>query len=63
MYILESNLLKYIPKNHFFHITDLIKTAKKHNRKIGIFPISEKAWIDTGDWEQYQKVLNNFKFL
>lgn len=56
MYILESDLLNEIP-NDFFHITDLIEKVKKRNGKVGVFPISEGAWSDVGDWPEYKKVL------
>jgi hypothetical protein len=33
----------------------LINKAKKKNKKIGIFPISEDNWIDTGSANILQK--------
>ena len=53
MYILEPHLLNDIPNNEFFHITDLIEKIKKRDGKIGVFPVSEKSWIDIGDWKKY----------
>jgi dTDP-glucose pyrophosphorylase len=50
MYILEPNLLDNIPDNKFFHITDLIEKVK-NNGKVGVFPISERSWVDYGDKE------------
>lgn len=57
MYILEPGLLNEIPENTFFHLTDLIKKVKARNGKVGVFPISEKSWIDIGEWPSYSKVL------
>jgi hypothetical protein len=28
-------------------------------KKIGIYPISEDQWIDMGQWNEYQKALEN----
>ncbi len=56
MYILEPNLLNEIPENQIFDITDLISKLQKEKRKVGVFPVSEKSWIDIGDWKEY---LNN----
>jgi NDP-sugar pyrophosphorylase family protein len=56
MYILEPHLLDEIPENHFFHITHLIDKLQSEKRKVGVFPVSEKSWIDIGDWKEY---LNN----
>lgn len=55
MYILEPHLLKEIPKDTFFHITQLIEIIKKRKGKVGVFPVSEKSWIDLGDWSEYIK--------
>jgi NDP-sugar pyrophosphorylase family protein len=55
MYILEPQLLDEIPENSFFHITDLIQKIKKRKGNIGVFPISEKSWIDIGGWDEYIK--------
>lgn len=57
MYILEPHLLKEIPKNTFFHLTDLINKIKNRGGKVGVFPISEKSWIDIGEWRFYSKIL------
>jgi len=53
LYILEPHLINEIPENTFFHITHLINLVKKRNGKIGVYPVSEKAWIDIGDWNEY----------
>lgn len=55
MYILEPNLLDEIPNDTFFHITHLIEKLKSENRKVGVFPISEGSWLDTGEWDEYNK--------
>ena len=43
------------------HMTDLINSAKNNEKKIGVYPISEKSWIDTGEWEEYKKAINRLK--
>jgi len=57
MYILEPDLLNEIPNDTFFHITHLIEKIKARGGKVGVFPISEKSWIDIGEWPLYSKVL------
>lgn len=56
MYILESHLLEEIPANTFFHITQLIELVKKRQGNIGVYPVSEKSWIDVGDWESFLRL-------
>lgn len=54
MYILEPHLMEKIPKDKFFHITNLLEFVIKNNGKVGVFPVSEKSWIDIGDWNQFK---------
>jgi NDP-sugar pyrophosphorylase family protein len=61
MYILKSGLIKLIPKNKYYDITDLIKKAKKQGKKIGVFPINDKSWIDIGQWEEYHKAIEKLR--
>jgi NDP-sugar pyrophosphorylase family protein len=49
MYVLEPHLLDEIPENKFFHITQLIESVKHRKGKIGVFPVSEKSWVDIGE--------------
>lgn len=53
MYILEPHLIDEIPQNQFFHITDLIKKIKDRKGRVGVFPVSEKSWVDIGEWDKY----------
>ena len=59
MYVLEPHLLKEIPEKKFFHITELIEKVRSQNRKVGVFPVSEKSWVDIGQWNDYIKGLDN----
>ena len=58
LYVIKKNIIKLIPKNKHFDMTDLINKAKKNKLKIGIFPIYDYNWIDVGQWEEYKKALN-----
>ena len=48
VYILNPEILDLIPEGKFFHITDLILKLRNKKGRIGIFPISEKSWLDYG---------------
>ena len=48
MYILEPHLLNEIPDNEFFHITHLFDKILQRKGRIGVFPVSEKSWIEIG---------------
>ena len=55
MYVLSQKALTYIPRNKVFHMTDLIERVRKSGGKVSVFPISEKSWIDVGQWEEYRR--------
>jgi len=46
LYLIEPRVLKFIPNNTFFNMTDLIKKIIKQGMKVGIYPVSEKSWVD-----------------
>jgi len=53
LYVFKKNIINLIPKNSKFDVTDLIKKAQKQNKKIGVFPVSEDSWVDTGNLKQF----------
>jgi dTDP-glucose pyrophosphorylase len=58
LYILNPEILNIIPKNKFYHITDLIKEVKNQGGKVGLFPIDDEDWIDIGQWADYKKAID-----
>ena len=61
MYILEPHVLNLIPANKIYQITELIETVKS-NGKVGVFPVSEGAWMDVGEWGEYNKTVRRLGF-
>jgi dTDP-glucose pyrophosphorylase/predicted transcriptional regulator len=61
IYIIKNNIIKLIPKNKKIDFPDLIKLAKKNNKKIGTFLIKEKSWFDVGQWSLYEKTIKILK--
>ncbi|MBO1224049.1 MAG: CBS domain-containing protein [Candidatus Scalindua sediminis] len=49
-YLLDPIVLQYIPDNTYFDMTDLICKIQDNSLKIGVFPVSEKSWVDVGQW-------------
>lgn len=58
MYLLEPKVLKFIPKGKFFDMTDLIRLVMEKDLTIGIFPVSEKSWIDVGQLNEYKTIIS-----
>lgn len=57
LYVLNSSILAVIPGNKLFHITHLIDKVRGNNGKVGVYPVSEKAWIDIGEWREYRNAI------
>ena len=60
LYIVNPDLLQLIPRGELYHITHLIKDAKDQGKRVGVYPISDEAWIDVGQWAEYRKALEQF---
>ena len=57
MYVLNPSLIKLIPKNKNYDMTDLIQLAKRKKKQIGVYPIDDESWIDVGKWSEYHKAI------
>ena len=57
LYVLNSRILKVIPKNKFLNMNNLIEILKKNNFKIGTYKIGQKSWYDIGQLHEYKKKL------
>ena len=62
MYVMNKEVIKYIPKNTKFDLPQLVDKIRSTKKKVGIFPISEKAWTDIGHWNEYKKAINLLNF-
>ena len=57
LYLFDKSILKYIKKNEKLDMNDLITILMKKNLKIMVYPVSEKSWIDVGQWNEYKKAV------
>ena len=56
-YVVNPDILYLIPENKLYHITQLIKDAKKRGNRVGVYPIDDDAWIDVGQWTDYKRAV------
>lgn len=61
VYLIEPQVLSLIPRDRFYPMTDLINACVKAKKKVGVYPVSEKSWLDMGQWEELQKMLRKFE--
>jgi NDP-sugar pyrophosphorylase family protein len=59
MYVVRRDRLGLIPEETRYDMTDLIEQIKKAGGRIGVFPIGENAWVDTGEWAEYRRALDS----
>lgn len=60
-YIIEPEFLKMIPENTFIHITDIIDNCIKAKKNVGVYPVSESAWLDVGQFNELEKTKKHYK--
>ncbi|ABX12437.1 Nucleotidyl transferase [Nitrosopumilus maritimus SCM1] len=58
-YVMEPNVLKYIPKNKPYGMDDVIKKAMKNKKMISGF-ITKKGFMDIGNKESYKQANEEF---
>jgi dTDP-glucose pyrophosphorylase len=61
MYVLRAETLRLIAEGEIFHMTHLIEKVKETGGKVAVFPVSDKAWLDTGEWAEYRKALKQLQ--
>ncbi|MBP7653495.1 nucleotidyltransferase family protein [Candidatus Dependentiae bacterium] len=60
LYVLEPDTLDDIPENKFYHITDMINDYMKRGVKVGVYPVSQKSWLDMGQLKELQDMMTKF---
>jgi len=61
MYVLNSRVLSLIPDGVMFHVTDLIDHVRGCGWKVGVYPVSDHAWLDIGEWAEYKNAIKRFE--
>jgi dTDP-glucose pyrophosphorylase len=63
LYVIKREVLKFLPKKNYLDMNEFIEVLLKKNKKVGIYPISDKGWLDTGQWHEYKAASEKFKEL
>ena len=56
MYVLDAAVLDDVPSDRLYHITELIEDYTTAGKRVGIYPVSEKSWMDMGQFEELQSM-------
>jgi dTDP-glucose pyrophosphorylase len=63
LYVINPDVIDLIPDDKLFHITHLMDKAMENEHTIGVYPISEKSWIDVGEWSKFKEASDIFSNL
>ena len=56
MYIVNPDLLDFIPNDTFYHMPQLLEDVMAKGMKVGIYPLSEDAFLDMGEFEEMKRM-------
>lgn len=62
-YILEPDIFNYISHDEKIGMPDIIDRMRKNGLKVGIYPISENAWLDMGQFDSMESMERRLKEL
>lgn len=58
VYVIEPAFLEHIPEQTYIDITDVIQNCIDKGKSVGIYPISENAWMDMGQISELVKMMS-----
>jgi len=56
MYIIEPEALQLIKNDTFIHLPDIAKECMDKGMKVGVYPITERAWMDMGQLDEMENM-------
>lgn len=56
MYIINPEYISKIPNHTFYHMTHLASQLMTDGLKVGMYPVSENAFLDMGEFEEMKKM-------
>ncbi len=60
LYVLNPELINYIPENTYFDMPELFKILAKENRETAVYPIRE-YWMDIGHMDDYERANGEYR--
>lgn len=61
MYVISPSVLTHVKTDRIYHMTDLVEAVRRDGGRVGVYPIGESAWLDTGEWAAYRTTLQHFE--
>jgi len=61
MYIMEPDILEFIPADSPYQITELLNRCITEDMRVGVYPVSERAWLDIGQVQELKNVVERLE--
>lgn len=59
LYVIEPEVIEELEGKEFIHLPDIAQRYMNKGEKVGVFPISEKAWMDMGQFSEMESMLKS----
>jgi dTDP-glucose pyrophosphorylase len=59
-YVMEPSVLLDVPDETYYPVTDLIAGYLRDGRPVGVYPVSERSWLDIGQLDELRDALARF---
>ena len=60
VYVIEPEALDLLEEKEVIGLPSLIQRCSEHGMKVGIFPVSDQAWLDMGQFDTMNQMLEHF---
>ncbi|MBL7068252.1 MAG: CBS domain-containing protein [Candidatus Omnitrophica bacterium] len=54
-YVLSKDAISHMPEEKHFDMTDFINVLLEKKENVGVYPVSQRSYVDIGQWEEYKK--------
>lgn len=61
IYMIEPEVIQEINDGEFIHLPDLAKRYIEKGENVGVFPISEKSWLDMGQFNEMKNMIKSLE--
>lgn len=58
VYLIEPEVIDELNEKEFIHLPDIAQRYMVRGERIGVFPISEKLWMDMGQFNEMESMMN-----
>ena len=55
--MVEPEVIEELVDDEFIHLPDIAKRYIEKGEKVGVFPISEKSWMDMGQFNEMDSMV------